>query len=55
METNKQTNKQKSVKKQNEANNVKPSALEKSDPFLINRKELTGLTTQPTKELEGTS
>ena len=47
-------NKQKSVKKQNEANNVKPSALEKSDPLLINRKELTGLATQTTKELEGT-
>lgn len=29
------------VKKQNEANNIKPSALEKSDAFLINRKELT--------------
>ena len=43
------------VKKQNEANNIKPSALEKSDAFLINRKELTGLAIQPTKALEGTS
>lgn len=47
--------KKNTVKKQNEANNVKPSAVEKSDPFLINRKELTALATQPMKELEGTS